>query len=102
MVFLPLGLTDCFGTTVLLEDTVRHKPDPDPLLHYMKLTGARPEEVLFVGDSSGDMICAKAAGVVGALACWGRYQSEIDTRYRVYRPGHLLDLLFQLEAAERL
>lgn len=35
MVFLPLGLGDCFGTVVLLEDTVEHKPHPDPLLYYM-------------------------------------------------------------------
>lgn len=102
MVFLPLGLGDCFETTVLLEDTIKHKPDPDPLLHYMKLTGIKPEEMLFVGDSSGDMICARDAGVLGALACWGRYPAQIDTHYRVNRPGQLLDLLFQLEAAERL
>ena len=91
-----------FGTVVLLEDTEKHKPDPDPLLYYMKVTGAKPEEVLFVGDSSGDMICARNAGVTGALACWGRYPAQIDTHYRASRPGQLLDLLFQLEAAERL
>ena len=102
MVFLPLGLGACFGTVVLLEDTVKHKPDPEPLLHYMQVTGTKPEEILFVGDSSGDMICAREAGVVGALACWGRYPAQIDAHYQASRPGQLLDLLFQLEAAERL
>lgn len=102
MVFLPLGLGDCFGTVVLLEDTQEHKPHPEPLLHYMKTTGAKPEEVLYVGDSSGDMLCAQAAGVTGALACWCRYPAEIDTHFRLERPGQLLDLLLELEAAERL
>lgn len=102
MVFCPLGLSDCFDTVVLLEDTPEHKPNPDPLLHYMKVTGTRPEEVLYVGDGSGDMICARDAGVVGALACWGRYPAQIDVHHRIERPGQLLDLLFQLEAAERL
>ena len=102
MVFLPLGLGDCFGTVVLLEDTVEHKPHPAPLLYYMKTTGAKPDEVLFVGDSPGDMLCAQAAGVAGALACWGRYPAEVDTLFRLDRPGQLLDLLLELEAAERL
>lgn len=104
MVFLPLGLGDCFGTVVLAEDTQRHKPYPDPLLHYLERTGARPEEVLYVGDSGGDMLCARDAGVHKALACWCRTpaEGEVDTEYRLERPGQLLDLLLQLEAAERL
>lgn len=102
MVFLPLGLGDCFGTVVLLEDTQEHKPHPEPLLYYMKATGAKPDEVLYVGDSSGDMLCAQAAGVTGALACWCHYPAEIDTHFRLERPGQLLDLLLELEAAERL
>lgn len=104
MVFLPLGLGDCFKTVVLAEDTREHKPHPAPLLCYLEKTGAKPEEVLFVGDSGGDMVCAQQAGVHKALACWCRTPAvgEIDTEYRLERPGQLLDLLLQLEAAERL
>ena len=102
LVFLPLGLGDYFDTTVLLEDTEKHKPDPEPLLYYMQVTGAKPEEVLYVGDSAGDMLCAVNAGATGALACWGRYPAQVEVHYRADRPGQLLDLLFQLEAAERL
>jgi len=104
MVFLPLGLGDCFNTVVLAEDTQEHKPHPEPILRYLEKSGARPEEVLFVGDSVGDMICARDAGVHRALACWCRTPAEgdVDTEYRLERPGQLLDLLLELEAAERL
>ena len=103
MVFGPLGLEDCFGRVVLAEDTKEHKPHPEPLLYYLKATGAKANEVLFVGDSAGDMFCAKAAGTAGALACWCRHPTEeAETIYRISRPGQLLDLLLELEAAERL
>lgn len=103
MVFGALGLSDCFQTVVLAGDTEKHKPDPEPLLHYMKVTGTRPEEVLFVGDSEGDILCANGAGTASALACWCRLPAEqADTPYRISRPGQLLDLLLELEAAERL
>lgn len=103
-VFLPLGLGDCFKTVVLAEDTQQHKPHPAPLWRYMDRTGARPCDVLFVGDSLGDMQCAADAGVQRALACWCRNpaQGNADTKYRLERPGQLLDLLLELEAAERL
>lgn len=103
MVFSSLGLADCFGTVVLAEDTEEHKPHPEPLLYYMKVTGLRPDEILYVGDSEGDILCAKAAGAASALACWCRQPLEqADTPYRISRPGQLLDLLLELEAAERL
>lgn len=105
MLFLPLGLGDCFETVILAEDTQEHKPHPAPILRYLEKTGIRPEEMLYVGDSTGDMDCAKAAGVHRALACWCRTpaEGEVDTaEYRLERPGQLLDLLLELEAAERL
>lgn len=101
---LPLGLGDCFKTVVLAEDTQEHKPNPAPILCYLERAAARPEEVLYVGDSAGDMLCAQGAGVHKALVCWCRTPAvgEIDTEYRLQRPGQLLDLLLQLEAVERL
>ncbi len=104
IVFLPLGLGDCFETVILAEDTQEHKPHPAPILRYLEKAGVQPKEVLYVGDSSGDMDCAKAAGVHRALACWCRTpaEGETDSEYRLERPGQLLDLLLEMEAAERL
>jgi phosphoglycolate phosphatase len=38
-----------------------HKPSPLPLRHFMMATGLAPEEVLMVGDSSADVLCARNA-----------------------------------------
>lgn len=78
------ALGDYFSCVVTASDTSRGKPYPDPMLEYLKRTGAKPEEVLFFGDSVYDMKCAKAAGVDGALALWGSLMpDEIEADYRL-------------------
>lgn len=60
-----------FKEAVCAGDTAHGKPSPEPLYRYMDLTGARAEEILYVGDTMYDMACAASAGVDGALAVWG-------------------------------
>ena len=60
-----------FETVVCADDTEKHKPDPEPLLHYMAQTGAPESQVLYIGDSKYDMMCARSAHVDFALAGWG-------------------------------
>lgn len=86
------GLSNLFSTTVCTDDTEKHKPDPEPLLKYMELTGAAPAEVLYVGDSIHDSSCAQAAGVAFALALWGTFDPTIPARYRLEHPAQLLTL----------
>jgi len=49
----------------------QQKPAPDSLLYLMAQSGLRPEELLFIGDSDADKLCAVAAGVPFAWAGWG-------------------------------
>ena len=65
------GVLPRFSPAVTAESTRRHKPEPDPLLRYLEMTGARAEETLYVGDTAGDRACAHAAGVPFCLATWG-------------------------------
>lgn len=60
-----------FDHMVLYEITREHKPSPQPLQKFLELSGAAPEETLYVGDAAWDMQCAAAAGAKGALALWG-------------------------------
>jgi pyrophosphatase PpaX len=53
------------------EDTERHKPDPDPILHALDLLGATPDEAAYVGDSPFDVAAANAAGVRSIAVGWG-------------------------------
>ena len=53
------------------EDTVRHKPDPDPVLEALARLGARPEDAVYVGDSPFDIRAGKAAGTFAVAVGWG-------------------------------
>lgn len=52
-----------FKYSVSLEDTVKHKPDPEPLLLIVKKLNIRPEEAVYVGDAETDFQAAKSAGM---------------------------------------
>lgn len=67
-------LDDYFDVIVTSEATVKHKPDPDPLLKWLELTHSDPSETIYIGDTKYDCICAKKAGVRFGLAAWGLHQ----------------------------
>lgn len=52
------------------DDTERPKPFPDPILEYIRRTGAKKEECIYLGDTPHDYFCARDAGVDFALADW--------------------------------
>lgn len=60
-----------FDLIVSPENTVRHKPAPDPLLYAIDQLAAEPRESLFVGDADFDILCGNRAGVDTAFALWG-------------------------------
>ena len=87
-----------FGTVVTGDDTVRHKPDPEPLQLALERLAGDPADAVYVGDSPFDIRAAKAAGIASAAVGWGR----IHRRERllteqpdvfVERPEELLDVL---------
>ena len=77
------------GHIVCSEDSVHHKPHPEPLLRCIDLasealgTPIGPEEVLFLGDTDHDYACARDAGCDFALADWkGRGWQGIPARFK--------------------
>jgi len=79
-----------FGVCVTADDSAEHKPTAGPLLKYMELTGAKREEMLYIGDSEYDSGTAHNAGVDFALATWGAMNANTPAQYR---PAKLLDVL---------
>lgn len=77
---------------VLYEMTKEHKPAPQPLQKFMELSGAAPEQTLYVGDAVWDMQCAAAAGARGVLALWGALDQETPADYRLKTPAGLLKM----------
>ena len=93
-VFVPLGIADCFDTVILADDTQKHKPDPEPLLEYARVTGAKREEMTYIGDSPYDFACAAGAGIRFFLAGWGARQPvPVEDAFRAETPEALLRLL---------
>ena len=60
-----------FDVVVGADDTERHKPHPDPILHALDRLDATPDEAAYVGDSPFDVRAAKAAGVAAIAVAWG-------------------------------
>ncbi len=87
-----LPFAGAFGTVVLATHTARHKPHPEPLLHYMERSGAAAGEMLYLGDTIDDSRCAQGAGVDFALAGWGSH-GEIPAKYVLKTPEELLACL---------
>lgn len=91
-------LEQYFDVLVTSDDTQRHKPFPDPILHALDVLGARAGDAAYVGDSPFDVRAAKGAGVLAVAVSWGR----IHTRERleaeapdavVDTPEELLDVV---------
>ena len=74
---------DLFDTIITSDDSLRHKPFPDPLLAYMSRSGATTDECIYFGDTEYDFECARAAGIDFALADWrNRGFQGIPAQYR--------------------
>jgi len=52
---------DFFKTVVYYEDTVKHKPDPEPLLLALKKLVLKSNEAIYIGDAPSDIKAAKEA-----------------------------------------
>ena len=71
LAFSYLPLERFFDVVVSSDDTERHKPDPEPLLHALGQLEAEPTEAAYVGDSPFDIRAAKAAGLHAVAVTWG-------------------------------
>jgi pyrophosphatase PpaX len=91
-------LEPLFDVVVGSEDTTKHKPEPEPLLHALDVLGAEPHEAAYVGDSPFDVRAAKAAGVYAVAVTWGGIHVEDRLRAEepdavVHAAAELLDVL---------
>ncbi len=90
------GLDGFFEVIITANDTDRHKPEPEPLLAALDRLGCRVEEAAYVGDSTYDVDCAKAAGVLSVAVLWGPFSRQVlaahDPDVILETPGELLEL----------
>ena len=91
--FNKLKISKYFEIKVCADDTIEHKPKGAPLLKYMEWAEADKSEVLYIGDSVNDSMCAGDAGVDFALAVWGSHTEETPAKYYLRTPADLLPVL---------
>lgn len=64
------GLDIFMETAVLVEDTVNHKPHPEPLLECLRRMDLQPAEAIYIGDAASDCLSAHNAGIDFGFAAW--------------------------------
>ena len=67
---------DLFEVVIGYEDTVNHKPAPDPFLVCMDRLRMRADSAVAIGDNPFDIQGARAAGLRTAAALWGANDQE--------------------------
>lgn len=73
-----LGLDKRSACIICGDSLSKRKPDPDQILHACELIQCSPEETLYVGDTSTDVIASKAAGTKSLVALYGYIKAEED------------------------
>ncbi len=95
-----LGWRHGFKCVVCREDTQRHKPSPDPILHAMRQLGSQP--VAYLGDAPTDIAAARAAGLPAIGAAWGWAGAQAleaaGADWVLEAPADVLPLLQQIGA----
>lgn len=98
-------LTKYFDAIVTMENTTKHKPDPEPVNIALEKLDARPKQAVMLGDTLFDILCARNAGVRSVLVAWslalaGKTKADLGKD----APDHIIhkpeDLFAILESAE--
>lgn len=78
---------------VTIENTTKHKPDPEPLLFAMDKLGAESRKTLMVGDSPYDIMAGKAVGTATCGVAWSLRGRE---GLLLHKPDYLIDDMNEL------
>ncbi|MCS7202332.1 MAG: HAD family hydrolase [Dictyoglomus sp.] len=69
----PERFIDCFITW---EDSLKKKPDPESLFKILDILNLKPEEIVYIGDTSGDIIMGKKAKVKLVIAIQSNFNKK--------------------------
>lgn len=82
-----LGMQDAFDLVVSMEDTERHKPDPEPLRFALQRLQGERATAAYVGDSPFDIAAGKVAQMVTVAVTWGAFSVD---ELRGAGPDHVI------------
>lgn len=88
------SLDDLLDSAIFLEDTMAHKPHPEPILAALERLNTPADAAAYVGDSRHDIIAAQAAGVRTVGALWGPSpRTELERERPSFVAESIVDLL---------
>ncbi|WP_162300566.1 HAD family hydrolase [Anaerosacchariphilus polymeriproducens] len=91
--FSKFNLEQIFDLIVCADDTLQHKPNPEPLLYYAQKSGTTPDSCIYIGDMPTDIASANAAGFASGLVTWSHSSVlKTDADYIFSSPEELLKL----------
>lgn len=93
--FIPFDLMKYLDFYVCADDTINHKPNPDPILKFLEISGIAANQAIYIGDTIYDYKAANAANVKFALALWGAKNSEgFGNSIQIEKPENIITDLF--------
>jgi len=97
MVIRGLGLLDAegvFDEVITMDDVVKTKPDPEPILLALDRLGATADEALMIGDNYHDIVGGQNAGVRTVGVAWSAKGEEFLQSFNPdFMLHHISDLL---------
>ncbi len=82
-----MGVRDRFEFVCGSDTFETKKPDPLPLLKTIELSGGTPQKAVMLGDTSADILAARAAGIVSVAVSFG----YSDVPVQELEPDHVID-----------
>ena len=79
-----------FTTVIGVDETSRHKPEPEPVLTALRETHLTAGECIMVGDSSHDLLSGSGAGVKTAAVRWTQVPWD---EVMAARPDYILETM---------
>jgi pyrophosphatase PpaX len=90
-----VGLDRRIDVLAGMDETARHKPDPEPLLYAAARLGADPAHCAYIGDATVDVQAARAAGMGAVAVTWGAGERPL---LEAARPDAVVDDIAALRA----
>lgn len=92
--FIPFGLMRFLDFYVCADNTKKHKPNPDPILKFLEISGVSNQQAIYIGDTMYDFKAATAANVKFGLALWGAKNHEtINAFVKIDQPADIFEIL---------
>lgn len=71
-----MNIFDCFSLLLGADDVDKAKPDPEPVLKTLRLTGFKPQDTKVVGDMPVDILMGSRAGAKTVGVSYGNGSAE--------------------------